>query len=99
MVSCVDDCCIFSKDKEKIDALLINLSKAFKLTDEGGVKYYLRMNVRKDPNGTITMRQPANFILKNVSLEHDVKKMQIKLDQFCQEPYSLTNSQTVQSFG
>ena len=33
----VGDCCIFSKDKEKIDALLINISKAFNMTDEGGV--------------------------------------------------------------
>ena len=59
----VDDCCIFLKDKDKIGALLINLSKAFKLTDEGGVKSYLGMNDRKDPNGTITMRQPENFML------------------------------------
>ena len=43
---------------------MINLSKAFKLTDEGGVKSYLSMNVRTDPNGTITMRQLANIILK-----------------------------------
>ena len=59
----VDNCCILSKDKEKIDALLMNLSKAFKLTDGGGVKSYLGMNVTKDPNGTITMRQPENVIL------------------------------------
>ena len=55
----VGDCFVFSKDKEKIDALLINLSKAFKLTDEGGVKSYLGMNFSKDPNGTITMIEPA----------------------------------------
>ena len=63
MTCYVDDCYIFSKDKEKIDALLINLSKALKLTDKGGVKSYLGMNVSKDPNGAITMRQPENFIL------------------------------------
>ena len=57
----VDDCCIFSKDKEKIDALLINLSKAFNLTDEGVVKSYLGMNVSKEPNETITMRQPSTY--------------------------------------
>ena len=55
----VDDCCILSKDKEKIDALLINLSKKFKLTNEGDVKSYLGMNVIKYPNVTITMRQPV----------------------------------------
>ena len=59
----VDDCCILSKDREAIDALLINLSKTFKLTDEGGVKSYLNMNVNKNPNGTITMSQPENVIL------------------------------------
>ena len=63
----VDDCCILSKYKEKIDALLINLSKALKLTDEGDVKSYLGMNVRKDPNETITMRKPEIFILTKYS--------------------------------
>ena len=52
------DCCILYKDKETFDALLINLSKTFNLTDEGGVKSYLVMNVRKYPNWTITMGQP-----------------------------------------
>ena len=58
MICYVDDCCIFSKYKETIDALLKNLSKTFKLTNEGGVKSYLDMNDRKDTNGTITMIQP-----------------------------------------
>ena len=52
-------CCIFFKDKDTIDALLKNLLKKLNLTDEGCVKSYLGMNVRKDPNGTITMSQPA----------------------------------------
>ena len=51
----VDDCSIFSKDKETIDALLKNISKTFKLTDEGCVSSYLGINVSKDPNGIITM--------------------------------------------
>ena len=33
------------------------------MTNEGGVKSYLGMNVIKDPNGTITVIQPANIIL------------------------------------
>ena len=52
----VDDYCIFSKDKETIDELFKNTSKTFKLTDEGGVKSYLGMTVRKYPNGTITIQ-------------------------------------------
>ena len=53
------DCCVFSKYKETIDALLKNLSKIFKMTYEGCVNSYLGMNVSKYPNGTITMSQPA----------------------------------------
>ena len=59
MICYVDDCCILSKDKETIDALLKNLSKRFKLTNEVGAKSYISMNVRKYPNGTTTMSQPA----------------------------------------
>ena len=55
----VDDCCILSKYKETIDALLRNISKEFKLTDKGDVKSYLGRDVSKYPNGTITMSQPA----------------------------------------
>ena len=69
MIFYVGKCCILSKDKETIDALLINLSNTCKLTDERGVKSYLDMNVSKDPNGTITMSQPENVILKNMNME------------------------------
>ena len=71
----VDDCCIFSKDKETIDILLKSLSKTFKLTDEGDVNSYLGMNVSKDPNGTITMSQPAiiDKILNTLKICEDSK--------------------------
>ena len=55
----VDDCCIFSKDKETIDALLKNISKTFKLTYEGWFKSYIAMNFSKYPNGNITVSQPT----------------------------------------
>ena len=55
----VDDCCIFSKDKEIIYSLLKHLSKTINLTDEIDVQYYLGINVINNPNGTITTRQPA----------------------------------------
>ena len=58
MIFYVDDCCIFSKDKETIDALLKNLSRTFNLDNEGDVKSYLGMNISKGPNGTINMSQP-----------------------------------------
>ena len=49
--------------KDTIYALLKNLSNTCKRTDEGNVKSYIGMNVRKNPNGTITMSQPEHFIL------------------------------------
>ena len=55
----VNYCCIVSKYKETIDALLKNISKKFMLIDDGGVKSYIGMNVSKDPNENITMSQPA----------------------------------------
>ena len=42
------------------------MSKAFNLTDEGVITIYIGMNVSKDPDGTITMIQPENVILKKV---------------------------------
>ena len=65
----VDDCWLFFKDKKKIDELLINISKAFKLTKEGAVKYHLGTNVSKYPNGTITMRQPENVTWQKTNME------------------------------
>ena len=47
---------------QKCNVILKNISKTFKLTNEGGVKSYLGMNIRKYPNGTITIFQPETFI-------------------------------------
>ena len=55
----IDDCCILSKDKEKIYALLKDISKTFNLTNDGYVESYIGVNIRKYPNGTITMIQPT----------------------------------------
>ena len=51
----VDDCCIFYKDRDTIDALLKNLSKTFNMNDKGDSESYFDINVSKDPNGTITV--------------------------------------------
>ena len=60
IVTYVDNCLIFSDEKEKIDKLLVQLKKTFNLTDEGkDVKAYLGIKMDKAANGTITMTQPA----------------------------------------
>ena len=71
IVTNVDNCLIFGKDKEKIDQLLDNLRKTFKLTDEGSdVNEFLGLKVDTGENGSITMTQPALIqrILKDLSL-------------------------------
>ena len=71
IVTYVDDCLIFSKDKNKIDQLLDNLRKIFKLTDEGAdINAFLGIKVDKGENGSITMTQPALIkrILNDLSL-------------------------------
>ena len=70
----MDDCLIFSDEKEKMDCLLDNLRQTFKLTDESeDVKAYLGTNVQKTSNGTITMTQPALIqqILQALELNGD----------------------------
>ena len=42
---------------------MINLSNAFKPTNEGTDKSYIGMNVSKNPNGTITMSHPEKVIM------------------------------------
>ena len=68
----------YPKTKRKLLHYLKYISKKFQVTYEGGVESYLGMNVRKHPNGTITMSQPTiiNKILNsqgfcNESKMHD----------------------------
>lgn len=60
IISYVDDCLIFMKDKKRIESLLENLRKTVILTDKGeDVKAYLGLKVEKSNDGTITMTQSA----------------------------------------
>ena len=59
MILYVDDCCIFYKDEETIDALLENPSKTFKLTNQVDVKSYIGKNFIIYANGTINIIQHA----------------------------------------
>ena len=79
IVTYVDDCLIFSKDKKNIDPLLDNLRKTFKLTDDEGsdINAFLGIKVEKGEDSSITMTQPAliNRILNDLSLQDDNCKM------------------------
>ena len=52
----MDDSLIFSIDKRKIDFLIDNLGKTFRLTIEGSdVNMFLGIKVEKGDNGSITI--------------------------------------------
>jgi hypothetical protein len=59
LISWVDDCLIFAKDKALADDLIINLRKTFTLSEEEDVSAYLgvKMKIDKEAN-TVSMSQP-----------------------------------------
>ena len=67
----VDDCLIFSPQETTINELITELRKTFDLTDEGNVKAYLGISVKREKDGTINMTQPAltERMIKALNLE------------------------------
>jgi hypothetical protein len=67
----VDDCLFFSPKATTIDYVIQNLSKTFKLKDEGDVSAFLGVQITKDPTKkTITFTQPGliSQIIKDVGI-------------------------------
>ena len=61
----VDDCLIFSKNKELADELIQQLRVNFTLTDEGSVESYLGVQVEFDKDKkTISLKQP--YLIKRI---------------------------------
>ena len=57
---CVDNILIFSKDKMLIDIfikLLLEGNDKFKLTDEGNIRKYLGVSIKKDKDSSYDIRQ------------------------------------------
>jgi hypothetical protein len=55
----VDDCLIFSPSTNILDATINNLSKVFKITSTNSIETYLGLEVVKNPDGSLTIRQPG----------------------------------------
>ncbi len=71
-----DDCIIFSRKDEVIDALICNLSQTFLLEDQGSVHDYLGIRIVKDHiNKSISMTQPGliESVLANLNFLQDSK--------------------------
>jgi len=59
LISWVDDCLIFAKDKQRADELIKDLQRSFTLTEEDDVSAYLGVEVNIDKvSDTISLTQP-----------------------------------------
>ena len=58
LVTYVDDCLIFCKEKEQADELIKSLQKDYSLTDEGDVSTYLGVEISKNDDNSIKLSQP-----------------------------------------
>jgi len=54
----VDDCLIFAQEDRLIDELFISLQEDFLCTDEGEADGYLGVEIRKDDDGVLNLKQP-----------------------------------------
>ena len=65
IITWVNDCLIFAKEKNLADKLIKDLQKNFTLTEEGDVSAYLGVQMSIDQeNGEITMTQP--FLIERI---------------------------------
>ena len=71
LVTCVDDCIIFSPEKKHADQLIEELKVKFTLEDEGDINSYLGINIARPTKDTIKMNQPAlaKRIIESLSLK------------------------------
>ena len=52
IVTCINDCIIFSKDHTKVQHIIKSLEKDFKLTDKGNLSAYLGIDIIRNNNST-----------------------------------------------
>ena len=54
----VDDACIISHDKRKIQSEILSLKKDYDLTDEGELQDYIGTRFERSSDGSVTLTQP-----------------------------------------
>ena len=65
LITWVDDCLIFSREKEYVDALILALKKQCTLSEEGEVSAYLGVKMElNEETGKVTMSQP--FLIQRI---------------------------------
>ena len=65
VITWVDDCLIFSQEKELADKFKLDLKRQFTLSEEGEVSAYLGVKMElEDETGQVTMSQP--FLIERI---------------------------------
>ncbi|KAL7563769.1 hypothetical protein ACA910_020453 [Epithemia clementina (nom. ined.)] len=74
MLIYIDDCLLFSPSKQAIDAVVLSLRNSyqgFNVDDQGEVKDFLGIKIRKQTDGSIMLTQPhlINSIIQDLQLQ------------------------------
>lgn len=65
LITWVDDCLIFAREKEFADTLILSLKQQFTLSEEGDVSAYLGVKMEiNEETGNVTMSQP--FLIQRI---------------------------------
>ena len=79
LVTYVDDCLCFSRNKKVLDSVVALLSQDFVVTDEGEVAKYLGVDVKRSEDGSsIELRQP--YLIQRILEGLNVDKANHKLE-------------------
>jgi hypothetical protein len=82
----VDDCLFFSPDKNVLDSVLSTLGNCFCITIEAEVSTYLGLEVSKNTDGQIVVRQPGliDKVIAVCGLEQESNQHTIPADSILQ---------------
>jgi len=75
VISYINDCLVFYKNKSVLEELILSLKDKFKLTNEGDLATFLGININKTKHNTLELTQPhlIERIIKAVGLNGDIK--------------------------
>ena len=75
----VDDACIISHDKRKIQSEILSLKKDYDLTDEGELQDYICTRFERSSDGSVTLTQPRMIERLMAIVGLDSKDTHVKL--------------------
>ena len=95
LVIYIDDCLIFTPEKQRADTFIKELEKRFTIEDKGDITNYLGINIMTPDADTIQMVQPAMIyrIIDTLGLKNDRQHdtpadPNVKLHMICEFSHS-----------